>query len=152
MQEELMYGCDEWHEQYDEICCDNAQYAESWGFLNIVDLWSQVDQDVVTTFYDSSCNIPLFRAPTDRTFEEWQNESNAHGWPSFRDQEVVWDNVIVKDDGEVVSKCSTHLGHNLPLDGENRYCIDLMCIAGLESKNSDACPTEDDFSLVLSTM
>merc|ERR1712232_1440906 len=28
------------------------------------------------------------------------------------------------------SKCLTHLGHNLPKDGVDRYCIDLVCIAG----------------------
>merc|ERR1712232_27584 len=28
------------------------------------------------------------------------------------------------------SKCLTHLGHNLPEGGVDRYCIDLVCIAG----------------------
>jgi len=28
------------------------------------------------------------------------------------------------------SKCLTHLGHNLPEGGADRYCIDLVCIAG----------------------
>jgi len=28
------------------------------------------------------------------------------------------------------SKCLTHLGHNLPKGGVDRYCIDLVCIAG----------------------
>merc|ERR1719261_1463031 len=28
------------------------------------------------------------------------------------------------------SKCLTHLGHNLPKDGVDRHCIDLVCIAG----------------------
>ena len=28
------------------------------------------------------------------------------------------------------SKCLTHLGHNLPEGGVDRYCIDLVCVAG----------------------
>ena len=32
------------------------------------------------------------------------------GWPSFRDQEVVWENVRVLKDGETVSVTGTHLG------------------------------------------
>lgn len=37
-------------------------------------------------------------------------ESDAHGWPSFRDEEVVWDNVRCLRDGESVSVDGTHLG------------------------------------------
>jgi hypothetical protein len=36
---------------------------------------------------------PAFIAPRGRSFEEFAKESKAHGWPSFRDSEVVWDNV-----------------------------------------------------------
>ena len=36
-----------------------------------------------------------------RTFEEFVAESKSHGWPSFRDEEVVWDNVRCLKDGEV---------------------------------------------------
>ena len=38
----------------------------------------------------------------------------SHGWPSFRDAEVIWDDVRVLPDGEAVSVAGTHLGHNLP--------------------------------------
>ena len=63
--------------------------------------------------------------------------------PSFRDQEVVWENVRVLKDGETVSTSGTHLGHNIPSkDRRNRYCINLLSIAGeppedyeLDSKN-----------------
>ena len=83
-----------------------------------------------TTFYDSQCGLPLFVAPRGRSFGDFERESKGHGWPSFRDEELVKENVQVLEGGEVVSKCGTHLGHNLP-DGEgNRYCIDLLCIAG----------------------
>jgi hypothetical protein len=33
------------------------------------------------------------------------------GWPSFRDQEVVWENVrVLRSSGETVSASGTHLG------------------------------------------
>ena len=57
-------------------------------------------------------------------------ESKAHGWPSFRDAEVNWDYVRVLPDGETVSVDGTHLGHNLPDRKGNRYCINLVSVAG----------------------
>lgn len=33
-------------------------------------------------------------------------------------------------DGETVSATGTHLGHNLPDRSGNRYCINLVSIAG----------------------
>ena len=33
-------------------------------------------------------------------------------------------------DGETVSASGTHLGHNLPDRSGNRYCINLVSIAG----------------------
>lgn len=50
--------------------------------------------------------------------------------PSFRDAEVVWENVRVLPDGETVSVDGTHLGHNLPDSSGNRYCINLVSVAG----------------------
>merc|ERR1712238_60387 len=37
---------------------------------------------------------------------------------------------ILHEDGWMESVCLTHLGHNLPESGVDRYCIDLVCIAG----------------------
>ena len=34
------------------------------------------------------------------------------------------------DDGETVSANGTHLGHNIPDKDGNRYCINLVSIAG----------------------
>jgi peptide methionine sulfoxide reductase MsrB len=82
------------------------------------------------TFYDSNTGKPLFIAPKGRTMEEFLVESRAHGWPSFRDQEVVWQNVRVLPDGETVSLDGTHLGHNLPDGKGSRYCINLVSVAG----------------------
>ena len=54
-----------------------------------------------------------------------------HNRPSFRDEEVVWENVrVLKGSGETVSLDGTHLGHNLPDRAGNRYCINLVSIAG----------------------
>ena len=82
------------------------------------------------TFYDSNTGMPLFFAPRGRTMEEFLVESRAHGWPSFRDQEVNWDEVRVLPDGETVSLAGTHLGHNLPDGKGSRYCINLVSVAG----------------------
>lgn len=82
------------------------------------------------TFYDSNTGKPLFVAPRGRSMEDFLVESRAHGWPSFRDQEVVWDDVRVLPDGETVSLAGTHLGHNLPDGKGSRYCINLVSVAG----------------------
>ncbi len=83
------------------------------------------------TFYDSVTGKALFVAPIGRSAENLVKESEVHGWPSFRDEEVVWDNVkVIRNSGETVSVDGTHLGHNLPDRKGNRYCINLVCIAG----------------------
>ena len=73
---------------------------------------------------------PLFRSPVGRDAKTFLQESYTHGWPSFRDQEVVWENVRCLKNGEVVSVDGTHLGHNLPDRNGNRYCINLVSISG----------------------
>ena len=84
------------------------------------------------TFYDSATRRPLFIAPRNRTWREFLDESRAHGWPSFRDDELVAEAVRVLrgHGGEIVSVDGTHLGHNLP-DARNRYCINLVSVAGM---------------------
>jgi len=82
------------------------------------------------TFYDSNTGKPLFVAPKGRSMEDFLKESGSHGWPSFRDEEVVWENVRCLGDGESVSVDGTHLGHNLPDSSGNRYCINLVSVAG----------------------
>ena len=41
-------------------------------------------------------------------------------------------NMRVLENGEAVSVDGTHLGHNLPDGDGDRFCIDLVCIAGRE--------------------
>jgi hypothetical protein len=55
--------------------------------------------------------------------------SRSHGWPSFREQEAIWEYIRALGDGEIVSLDSTQLGHNLPGRSGNRYCINLCCAA-----------------------
>ena len=42
----------------------------------------------------------------------------------------MWENVRCLKDGEAVSTAGTHLGHNLPDSKGNRYCINLVSVAG----------------------
>jgi len=131
--EDLRFGTKIDWELANKICCHNRDYAEPSGYFNKanINLFGHFQpEEKYHTFYDSVCGVPLFRAPIGRTMQEWYSESLAHGWPSFRDAEVVKENIVIEPDGEVTSVCGTHLGHNLP-DGKGpRYCIDLVCIAG----------------------
>ena len=129
VQDNLRYGCD--FKTADSICCYNRHYAEHSGYwTSKTTFLDDVDRSGVTTFYDSVSGKPLFKAPIGRTFDEFVKESRAHGWPSFRDEEVVWENVSGLSDGEAVSVDGTLLGHNLPDTKGNRYCINLVSCAG----------------------
>lgn len=86
--------------------------------------------DRPVTYYDSVTGKPLFRGPVGRPTKDFLKESSYHGWPSFRDNEVIWENVRTLKNGEVVSVDGTHLGHNLPDKLGNRYCINLVSISG----------------------
>jgi len=89
------------------------------------------------TFYDSNTGKQLYKAPIGRTWQDFIDESRNHGWPSFRDEEVNWDYVRVLPNGETVSVDGTHLGHNLPDRKGNRYCINLVSIAGNPSEDDE---------------
>jgi peptide methionine sulfoxide reductase MsrB len=84
------------------------------------------------TLYDSNTGKPLFHVPgVSRTWDEFITESKEHGWPSFRDDETNWDNVrCLRSNGEAVSLEGTHLGHNVPDQKGNRYCVNLVSVAG----------------------
>lgn len=130
VQEKLKWNVD--RANADKICCFNRHYAEYSGYFESegVTWLSEVNREKETTYYDSVSGKPLFIAPRGRTFDEFLRESRAHGWPSFRDEEVVWENVRCLKNGETVSLVGTHLGHNLPDRKGNRYCINLISVAG----------------------
>ena len=89
VQEELRWGAD--RAKADHICCFNRHYAEEHGYWEQTPLLREMHSNwpEPTTFYDSVTGKALFVAPVDRTVEEFARESSAHGWPSFRDAEVV---------------------------------------------------------------
>eukprot|EP00928_Gymnodinium_smaydae_P085448 TRINITY_DN68913_c0_g1_i1.p1 TRINITY_DN68913_c0_g1~~TRINITY_DN68913_c0_g1_i1.p1 ORF type:complete len:240 (-),score=21.89 TRINITY_DN68913_c0_g1_i1:81-800(-) len=137
VQQSLKFGVAHDRSEAETICCHNTFFAEFSGYFTTVGgrgLFAQLNASGVTTFYDAVCGQPLFRAPVGRSFQEWQEESLEHGWPSFRSREVISENIHQFSFGEVRSVCGTHLGHNIPDDKGDRYCIDLMCIAGHPTK------------------
>jgi peptide methionine sulfoxide reductase MsrB len=124
----------------ERICCHNTRYAEPSGYFQRVGFFGEVRAAVSgkssVTFYDSQCGLPLFRAPIGRSMADWEAESRHHGWPSFREAEIIASNVVIHSGGEMASTCGTHLGHNLPDLSGDRYCIDLVCIAGAPAANA----------------
>lgn len=129
VQENLRYGCD--YKLADRICNFNRHYAEHAGYFLETNWLKEVDRSgEATVYYDANSGKPLFQAPVGRSFEAFLQESEAHGWPSFRDEEVNWNFVRVLPDGECVSVDGTHLGHNIPDRKGNRYCINLVSVAG----------------------
>ena len=115
----------------DRIVSFNRHYAEFAGYFQTVKAFmdTQAPSEPIV-FRDSVTGLPLFEAPKGRSWDAFMKESKAHGWPSFRDEEVVWENVRVLKDGEAVSTAGSHLGHNLPDRSGNRYCINLVSVAG----------------------
>merc|ERR1712238_170171 len=128
VQKDLRWNCD--NDTADRICNFNRHYAEHAGYWSTTDYLKEVDRAAPTKYFDAVTGNHLFTAPVGRDMEAYLNESNSHGWPSFRDEEVNWDYVRCLPDGECVSITGTHLGHNLPDGTGNRYCINLVCVAG----------------------
>ena len=115
VQKELRWNCD--YNTADRICNFNRHYAEYAGYWQTTDFIKSIADGRLETpikFYDSVTGKLLFTAPIGRTMEEFLKESQSHGWPSFRDEEVNWDYVRCLKNGECISTTGTHLGHNLP--------------------------------------
>jgi hypothetical protein len=88
VQDNLRWGCD--GAIADTICNYNRRYAEHGGYWESTSFLSEVGVGTdPVTFYDSNTGKPLFKAPIGRSWEEFLKESSAHGWPSFRDDEVI---------------------------------------------------------------
>jgi peptide methionine sulfoxide reductase MsrB len=130
VQEELRWKVD--RRTANRICCFNRHAAEYPGYWKAeTKFLKEVSRDEPTVYYDSVTGKPLFVAPIGRSMENFLGESETHGWPSFRDQEVVWENMrVLKATGEAVSADGTHLGHNIPDAKGNRYCINIVSVAG----------------------
>mmetsp|Transcript_3848 Transcript_3848/g.5723 ORF Transcript_3848/g.5723 Transcript_3848/m.5723 type:complete len:213 (-) Transcript_3848:1407-2045(-) len=133
VQQDLRWGCD--FDTADRICNFNRHYAEHSGYWKtkkefVQNLQENMKTETPIDYYDSVTGKLLFTAPKGRTYDEFVKETMSHGWPSFRDEEVNWEEVRVLKDGETVSVTGTHLGHNLPDGKGNRYCINLVSVAG----------------------
>ena len=152
------------------ICCHNRHYAEHSGYFQETQWYGQIsrrqlhsqgqyavhgekneDEGEAWAYFDSVTGKHLFTAPIGRSFEDFYEESLAHGWPSFRDEEVDWENVRSLRNGEIVSTDGTHLGHNIPDDKGNRYCINLVCISGRNRETLNRLPDAVMQGLSLST-
>jgi len=131
---DLLFGTASAWDTASHICCHNTYYAEYSGYWETTSLRSDLGSP--TIFYDSVCSVPLFRAPVGRSAEEFLRESQSHGWPSFRPSEMFKENVIIHQGGRLESVCGTHLGHNLPDAQGDRFCVDLVCIAGQPPSSS----------------
>jgi len=118
-----------------QICARNRHGAEWSGLLNrsdkfIEELNAEMDGGGGhVTFYDSALHRRVFEV-FNRPLSQFLEESVKHGWPSFRAEDVVWENVRILDDGEVVTKDGLHLGHNIPDEKGPRFCINLVCVSG----------------------
>ena len=91
--------------------CYNRHYAEHSGYFlrTPFEEYMRAHGESPVVFYDSVTGLPLYVAPVGRSVEDFLKESRAHGWPSFRDQECVWENVRLLKNGEAVSSAGTHL-------------------------------------------
>ena len=119
------------------VCCDSRAAMSAEPMFTFaapdINLFGVLDptDGVVTTFYDSVCGLPLFRAPVNRSFAEFEEETMEHGWPSFRTAEVIFENVVTDEaTGRAFSSCGTQIGSYLPDEAGARWCIDLSCVAG----------------------
>jgi hypothetical protein len=116
------------------ICCD-AYYrslgaAEPKGTFAQQDLFREPLSEELT-FYDSVCGKALFRVGgrgAKRSVAAFRNETAAHGWPSFREHEVL--DTLNVSGNLVLSSCGTYLGTTEPDAEGQRYCLDLVCLSG----------------------
>eukprot|EP00814_Leptocylindrus_danicus_P014534 CAMPEP_0116007532 /NCGR_PEP_ID=MMETSP0321-20121206/2351_1 /TAXON_ID=163516 /ORGANISM="Leptocylindrus danicus var. danicus, Strain B650" /LENGTH=183 /DNA_ID=CAMNT_0003476237 /DNA_START=134 /DNA_END=685 /DNA_ORIENTATION=- len=140
VQSNLRWNCDQ--KTADNICNFNRHYAEYRGYWESTTFLEEEAATTEITFYDSNTGKPLFVAPRGRSMLDFVKETKSHGWPSFRDSEVIWDDVRVLPGGEAVSTDGTHLGHNLPDAMGNRYCINLVSVAGRPLDDKDESNSE----------
>jgi len=133
----ILAPVDESESLAEAVCCDTRAkpFAEPQFLFSAPDimLFDKLPASGAppTTFYDSVCGLPLFRAPVNRSLAAFKADTTEHGWPSFRPGELFAENLITNTStGYVTSKCGTHLGTYLPDAQGARWCIDLSCVAG----------------------
>jgi peptide methionine sulfoxide reductase MsrB len=119
------------------IACDSRvnNYAEPRFLFQspYVNLYKRMNQNGTTNFYDAQCGALLFTAPVGRTFQDFQDDTNEHGWPSFRPKEIHLKNfnqTSWENGDHVYTNCGTHLGTFLPDEKGDRWCMDVVGISG----------------------
>jgi len=122
------------------VCCDRdfQDFAEPQSFFAEpdVNLFGHLNPDGQTIFYDTTCGLPVFVAPVNRTLADFKQDTTEHTWPSFRVGEAIMENIVINaTSGAMFSKCGTHLGSYDPDARGPRYCIDLSCISGNPAKS-----------------
>jgi len=110
----------------DRICNFNRHYAEYAGYWKTTNFLKEVSMTEPTIYYDSVTGKPLFVAPIGRTMQEFLAESDAHGWPSFRDQEVCSKMVHISSPSMHMLKLLASLGclgehASASYDGRGRF-------------------------------
>lgn len=102
VQSKLKWGCDV--QLADRICNYNRRWAENAGYFMysspfLSEISKEISSDSETvheiTFFDSVTGKPLFIAPRGRSFNDWVKESKVHGWPSFRDEGIILELVLL---------------------------------------------------------
>ena len=106
----------------DQITNFNRRFAEYGGYWKETSFLKEVSRDEPTTYYDSVTGKPLFVAPIGRTMDQFLAESNVHGWPSFRDSEVVWENTR----GTLGQKCLQQPVRWPPSSGSPHVCSGML--------------------------
>ena len=102
VQKGLRWKCD--FDTADRICNFNRHYAEHGGYWETTDFLKTLsEEELPIKFYDSVTGAHLFTAPIGRSMDDFVKESISHGWPSFRDQETIWDDVRCLKNGECIS-------------------------------------------------
>jgi len=132
-----------------QICSRNRHGAEWSGLLTRSSMFiDEVNRELDgggghVSFYDSAMHRPVFRVTT-RPLFQFLDESIKHGWPSFRVEDVVWENVRILEDGEVVTIDGLHLGHNIPDEKGPRFCINLVCVSGFPAEERASSVVDGD--------
>lgn len=125
---------DEIFSEAEFVCCNDHFQTEYKGMSSFLHIYEWYEQEKEDMFYDSVCGIPIFQAPKGRSRADWYKEMSISGFPIFREQEIFKENVVIKDDGEILSTCGTHIGYNLPDKKGDRYTANIVCILATEDQ------------------
>lgn len=137
VQKDLRFGVDV--TTADIVSCYNTNLAEVRGYAFQEGKMLEHDLQYSPTrslmLFDSVTSKKLLRVPQARSFEQFLDESRKLGYLSVRDNEVMWENVRVLVNGNLVSVDGTFLGRVAPDQDGNRYAINLSAVSGKQKDN-----------------